>query len=352
MLSKRTFAALGSAEGQLLRTQWLRSGQCARCFHASQQQNAEDNSGAGNDKGTPYNAPKRGPTRQQRSAKISNEISMLQRGPPPSASVSGPDELQGPGSATGTYHAPPQAPTTSAGFMETPQDIVGETGRMGENVSAGREGPNAQGVGRPVRYEDRRGDAPQDTTQLARGARAGSGVEEPSEGGASVLGGGAELNPGHHQEWIARSGRQGSAKQEDSPSPKWNKAEATGLLRKLERERSLGGVAYKPNQGHRRGSLTIAEGTERDRLVDRMRNWIPRWRKTTPPNVIARLVVGRYTGTRRSKDQPVLTKLSSQLKMNSTYLGVDTARFAKKVRELLPLDMVKKKKTQQRQAKQ
>lgn len=67
MLSKRSLLLLSSAERQVLRQQWLGSGQCARCFHASRRRTAEESgpegSGErtqsaeqGNDQGTPYNS--------------------------------------------------------------------------------------------------------------------------------------------------------------------------------------------------------------------------------------------------------------------------------------------------------
>ncbi|EGP87466.1 uncharacterized protein MYCGRDRAFT_93458 [Zymoseptoria tritici IPO323] len=86
--------------------------------------------------------------RQERSTLISNEVSMLQKSPP-----RGSDPANPPGSSTGTSR--PSVPTTSRGFMGTSESMGGE--RMGENVSVGREGPNAQGVGQILPPEEEEG---------------------------------------------------------------------------------------------------------------------------------------------------------------------------------------------------
>lgn len=103
---------------------------------------------------------------------ISNEVSMLQRGPP----LRDGDPTVGPGSVTGTYQRDPEPPTTSAGFAETPQSMGGE--RMGENVSAGREGITAQGVGRFTGADDNA----RDEATSGRRTRKASKVSEPVEG--------------------------------------------------------------------------------------------------------------------------------------------------------------------------
>ncbi|KAK4550132.1 hypothetical protein LTR36_003099 [Oleoguttula mirabilis] len=148
MLSKRSLTSLSSAERQLLRQQWLGSGKCARCFHASMRRKAEegvlDGSGQrnesaeqGNDGGTPYNKPQRGPSRHQRAAMISEEVRMLNRETP----------------ALG-----PSKPPNDGADLETPPASVGQgpppPGRMGENMSPEREGPQAQGLRAPARSMD------------------------------------------------------------------------------------------------------------------------------------------------------------------------------------------------------
>lgn len=196
--------------------------------------------------------------------------------------------------------------------MEHPEDIGGATARMGENVSMGREGPNAQGAGRPLRYEDRRADATQDQTSSVRGARAGQGVEEPAEGGASVLEGGegVGLNPGHHQEWVQRSGRAPAQQGPKKPDPMFNQQEATRLLAALERQQSLGGVPFRPRHLRLYQGLRAKQSeTKREPLT-----------KRTPPD------------SKIPKEQ----NPTPQLTLNSTYLRTDQKQFLKTVEPLMP----------------
>lgn len=112
--------------------------------------------------------PQRGPSRHQRAAQISEEVRLLNRETPP---------------------GPSQPPNDGADIAVGSQGTgeLASSGRMGENVSPGREGPLAQGVGRPVR--------PQDETELAgetqqvRGTRDSTqGAEDPTQGGRGLLG--------------------------------------------------------------------------------------------------------------------------------------------------------------------
>ncbi|KAK3720808.1 hypothetical protein LTR37_003471 [Vermiconidia calcicola] len=102
---------------------------------------------------------------------ISEEVKMLQRDhPSPSFGEPDANTLRPPG----------------AGKTVDPE-AVGQNvspGRMGDNDTATQEGPLAQGVGRPVAADE---DVP-DRTALARGARTPhDALEEPAEGGASVM---------------------------------------------------------------------------------------------------------------------------------------------------------------------
>ncbi|WPH02610.1 Hypothetical protein R9X50_00547500 [Acrodontium crateriforme] len=74
MVSTRVLSALGSADQKILAHQWRRSGQCLRCFHASTGRRAESE---------PSAAPKKSATRQQRAAKVSEEVSNLANSTPP-----------------------------------------------------------------------------------------------------------------------------------------------------------------------------------------------------------------------------------------------------------------------------
>ncbi|KAK3623468.1 hypothetical protein LTR56_021558 [Elasticomyces elasticus] len=173
MYSRQIIKALSSAEKQLLHQQWQRSGKCIRCFHATVRRRAEDeNPGQqsnGNDEGTPYNKPQRGPTRHQRSAQISEEVRALNRDVP----SLGPSKPQ----------------NDDADFAVGPYGVseVEIPGRMGENQSPGREGPYNQGAGRVVRAQDDVELNP-GHSQHVRGVRTTEGkTEEPIQGGAAVL---------------------------------------------------------------------------------------------------------------------------------------------------------------------
>ncbi|KAM0722264.1 hypothetical protein Q7P37_001705 [Cladosporium fusiforme] len=133
MIQQRSASLLSSAERQLLRQKRVQNGQCLRCFHTSKVHMAEE--GKGNDNGTPYNTPKRGPNRQERAAKVSSELSAL-AADLPKANLSGRNaEAQG---------AQPRRPGVSP---QSQGKNVGP-GRMGENDSPGKEGPFGQPLGR------------------------------------------------------------------------------------------------------------------------------------------------------------------------------------------------------------
>ena len=204
MLSKRSLHALSSVERQALGQHARRPGQCIRCFHASIRQTAEhevsgkgasqEESKKGSSKAnlvenvqarpsTPGNFDSASPhqptkpasmqdrRRHQRSAMISEEVQMVQRDhPSPSFSGDNPN-------------ATPQQPSPTA------QTTNPEGSAMGANDPASREGPTGQGIGRAVATEE---DVP-DSSVMARGARSPhEGVEEPSAGGAAVMGASSE----------------------------------------------------------------------------------------------------------------------------------------------------------------
>jgi hypothetical protein len=171
MIQQRSLSLLSSAERHLLRQNRAYAGQCIRCIHTSKPVKAEESKSNGNDNGTPYNAPKRGPNRQERAAKVSSEVSAL-AADLPKANLSGRNaEVDG---------AQPKSPGVSP--QSQGKDVA--PGRMGENDSPRREGPFAQGVGRVVRASDEDPTYPKE----ARGIRTpNSKIETPSEGGASVM---------------------------------------------------------------------------------------------------------------------------------------------------------------------
>jgi len=112
--------------------------------------------------------PQRGPTRHQRAAQISAEVRALNRDVP--------------------SLGPSQPPNDSADFAVGPQGTgeLGIPGRMGENMPPQREGIYGQGASRVSRDEE---------VALAEGGQTkgvrdpSAGVEDPSRGGAAVLGG-------------------------------------------------------------------------------------------------------------------------------------------------------------------
>ncbi|EME43872.1 hypothetical protein DOTSEDRAFT_53141 [Dothistroma septosporum NZE10] len=355
MFSKRALSSLSSSERQLLRSQWLHSGQCARCFHASMRHRAGNASRSGDGNNSPaiaeqaappdsINPPRPQPSRKERSARISNEVSMLQKGPPPSG------DTTGPGSLTGAYHAPPQAPTKSAGFLETPDDLVADSPRVGDNVSEGREGPNAQGVGRPVRYEDRRNGL-QDTTLEARGVRGSGQVEEPAEGGASVLGG-SNPESAHHQEWIERSGREQEDTQNAAPArtaqnivqPRLNHTLSTTRLEKDlihgPRTYTIAGTntrAFLGSIRNRLGSTTFPSSPAAEPTKHRFN----RLSQFAQQSLVNKLVAGQYdrenwlSGEKFAKNT-TLKEVARKTTLNGTYLQMDAERLVKKVQSLLP----------------
>lgn len=172
MIQQRSLALLGAAERQIVRQKWRQNGQCLRCFHASRQQMAEEGNGKpANDNGTPYNAPKRGPNRQERAAKVSSEVSAI-AADLPKANLKG-RNAEAEGAQSRGTGVTPQAKGKNVG-----------PGRMGENDSVRKEGPFAQPVGRVTRESDE----DPTTSKEARGVRTpDSKLEDPEQGGASVM---------------------------------------------------------------------------------------------------------------------------------------------------------------------
>ena len=132
MIQQRSLSLLSSAERHLLRQNRQ---QCLRSFHSSRPTLAEESKG-GNDKGTPYNAPNRGPNRQERAAKVSSEISALAADLPKANANGRNAEVEGAQSKS-TQDASPQAQSQP----------VPASGSMGENDNPRKEGPLSQGAG-------------------------------------------------------------------------------------------------------------------------------------------------------------------------------------------------------------
>ncbi|KAK0947638.1 hypothetical protein LTR29_000895 [Friedmanniomyces endolithicus] len=173
MISRNSLTALASADRQLLHRQWQQSGQCVRCFHATirrraasgprdEGQRQDRTQTKSKDGSTPYNKPKSGPTRHQRSAQISQEVRALNR------------DVSSAGSSR------PQ--NNSAALTDGPSG-TGERatpGRMGENTSLGREGPDNQSAGR-----GRAEEPSQDGATVLPGSASASGMAAASESSTS-----------------------------------------------------------------------------------------------------------------------------------------------------------------------
>lgn len=361
MITRRAYTAWSCPERHLLKPKRLQSGQCVRCFHPSIQRRAEEHATEVDDNGTTHNgqrlstryqgsygltsyvvAPQRAPTRQQRAARISNEVSMLQNGPPPG------DPTTGPGSVKGTYQSDPQAPTTSAGFAETPQSMGGE--RMGENVSAGREGPNAQGVGRLTGSDERvRNEHP-----AARSTRMPGEVQEPAEGAPSVI---EATTPGLASE-AARVARSQTI-QRDMAAENWSEWEENALRHKLADAKPLG-VPFRVQPPRARELLhsgssaaTPASNGFKSVVLDRLKSAVSpaealhgrpngnRLSKETSGKISRALVAGQYDPSGRlagneQYKQATMNEAAKRLMMNGSYLTSDGKRFLKKIQTLLP----------------
>jgi hypothetical protein len=169
MVQPRALSLLSSAERHLLRQNRTYARQYRRCINTSKPAKAEETTG--NDQSTPYNAPNRGPNRQERAAKVSSEVAAL-AADLPKANLKG-RNAEAHGAQKKNPDVSPQSQVTDAG-----------PGRMGENDGPRKEGPFTQGVGRVVRESEE----DPSYSKEARGIRTPNGkMETPAEGGASVM---------------------------------------------------------------------------------------------------------------------------------------------------------------------
>ncbi|KAF2717425.1 hypothetical protein K431DRAFT_276946 [Polychaeton citri CBS 116435] len=298
MYQRLTISSLSAAERIALRNARLRSGQCIRCFQSS----SINQAGEGNDNGSPYNKPKKGSNRQQRAALISEEARQVQRGQPITAS---------PGTTD---------PGPSSQHKTIDPEALGETdrlGTMGENASATREGPAAQGVGRTNRRDE---ELTGGTTSQARATEVPSGkTTEPSDG-------------------------------------------EEGLLNK----RTVGEVDFRPEAPDKAALLQLGqngssiassnfEGVVEDRLriaaepagdgerLDPTNFEISSMPESVRKAMVDKMVAGKYDANGQLNEgkslypkQPVLDSIAKMTTQNSTYLSEDGQRFLKKVQSLLP----------------
>lgn len=221
---------------------------------------------------------------------------------------------------------------------------------MGENVSAGREGPNAQGVGRITGTDER----VRNEQSGPQGTRTPHEVQEPAEGGLSVL---EASTPAYLSS--SRSG---------SPKTAWSKSQARGLQDTLARTKSLG-ITFEPKKvsvkqlfQHGYGPGVPAAGASsliHDRIKFVTRPSQPsrsaphefvykvsgaNTKKLTQSGkrkVVQTLVAGRHDpmGVLKGEDkfkQAALNEIVRKTTMNGTYLRSDGERFLEKVTSLLP----------------
>lgn len=283
------------------------------------------------------------PTKRGRAELISNELSMLQKGPPPG------DPTSGPGSATGTNQGDPAKSTTSAGFTETPTSMGGPEQRMGENVSAGREGVNAQGVGRLAGTDERvRNEHPRPQSTRKAGE-----VQEPAEGGTSVL---EASTPGS----ASRAMDVASSSEADVESELDQRQE--GQLRHKLTESRPQGLPVRPRKIQPKDLLLQGRGAGVPLAAHPTTTILDRYKLVTDPShntdepaprrqiIIAKqdrkrvakaLIGGQYdsAGVLAGKQvykQAILNEVAKKTLINGTYLESDGNRLIKRVQGLLP----------------
>lgn len=264
-------------------------------------------------------------------------------------------------------------------FAVGPHGLADEpaSGRMGENTSAEREGPYNQGVGRVVRSFDDEGN---DSAQV-RGVRSpASAIEEPREGGASVLLDDSSRGhePARTEGEIAASelakpdeasaGNSGKSRavQEQYPEDAAKEipsARSSNARTKRRPRVPAPGIPFEPfeldktallHSGH--GTSTIAGGNFGGVIRDRMRlafapgQSVRDTARTSPALTVhketsrmmkQKFVNGIYDeegplqGQEKHKN-PVLNQVARMGLRNPTYLPQDSARLLRKVQSLLP----------------
>lgn len=199
---------------------------------------------------------------------------------------------------------------------------------MGENVSAGREGPNAQGVGRPIR-----------TGQEAMG--------------------GIEANPGHHHAWVKRSARPEEDEEESMEEEDGEEENRDDNVWSRRRNKPIqpNTLTHHDFLHSGQAASTIAggnfEGVIRDRLkavsIPHSPDANPSRRPWNHMNeglrkhIVKQLVEGKYdetgvlNGNSSSPKQPVLKDVANLTMLNASYLPRDGERLLEKVRSLLPV---------------
>lgn len=204
---------------------------------------------------------------------------------------------------------------------------------MGENISAGREGVNAQGVGRFSGSDER---VPNEHSR-PQGTRNPHEVQEPAEGGQSVL------------------------EQASAPRSSRGPLEGEARLRSIMKDARPLGLPVRPQassvaaqrlvlQGRGTGvplaSQPIATIHDRFTLVTNPANnnrgrGSQRLSQAESEALTKVLVGGQYDNEgllngKKIHEVEILNVIKRQTMMNGTYLGKDGDRLVKKVERLLP----------------
>ncbi|KAJ9625013.1 hypothetical protein H2203_004964 [Taxawa tesnikishii (nom. ined.)] len=132
----------------------------------NRQRAAEKGTNTPHEEPIPYNSSNFGRSRQRRAAQVSQEVQMLNRGTPSGPKVAGSNS--------------PYPRIRSRGVDAEDAGYTRSSGQMGANFSSGREGPNAQGVGRPLRAGFASDESRSERGTVGR-------VEDPAEGGVSLM---------------------------------------------------------------------------------------------------------------------------------------------------------------------
>lgn len=387
MIQQRGASLLSSAERQLLRQNWQQNRQCLRCFHTSKQYMAEEGKpNEANDNGTPYNAPKRGPNRQERAAKVSSEISAL-AADLPKANLNGRNaEVDG-------------AQPRNSG--NSPRSQANQT--IGPDESAGKEGPFAQALGTPGQgnrmtdpsaggpsvMEPRGGSIPEaPATSHPNSGTVRVPAASPSPDPSAVRPTAPAKNlspkkpartpeaflansntstlllsntPGMVEDRInlltPRSTSASDAKPEIQQRLRFygNKLTAfRSLKEKTEHVELREKLSAELKEVQKEVQQALDKGTPKDKLgeellwkrrnlegaVRRTREFKP-LPQTVAQEIINRMVVGKYDeqgllSGKQPHKQPVVNSVAKELLRNFTYLGKDSDKFLGKLKSLLP----------------
>lgn len=350
---------------------------------------AQEGSGnQANDNGTPYNAPKRGPNRQERAAKVSSEVSALAADLPKA-------------NRNGRNAEVESAQPRNAGVSTQSQGKTVTPGRMGENDSPRREGPLAHGLGErgsPNKFGEPRttggasvmrplGDIaevpassdPNAGTVEAPGATRAPTAnklttapakevkpKKPAQSPEAFLSSGSGTStllssnvPGMLQDRVniltPRSSASSTANSEIQQRLRASGNKLTAFRSKQEkdaytkpREKLVAKLAELCDEAKKQKENGVAKLPEG--LVDKLEQTRMQLRehpefkplpKTAQQDMINRMVLGNYDeqgllGGKEVYKQPLLNSIARELLKNPTYLAKDSDKLLGKLKSLLP----------------